>query len=144
MSQEDGKCGAETCEGVIEQSDGWKNRRKRQAKKRKSGFFSLSCFWSFTIEREEMTFTHRLPVGLRGPEQITNLNPRVCLCLSLFSCHIQTCTEPKIFQKTNCVEGLITPPPHVIFVSRSWRAIKTPTPQSSTTFTLPSSPATSG
>lgn len=39
MSQEDSKSGAETCDGVIEQSNGRKNRRKGQAKKRKSCFF---------------------------------------------------------------------------------------------------------
>lgn len=39
MSQEDGKSAAETCDSVIEQSDGRKNRRKGQAKERKLCFF---------------------------------------------------------------------------------------------------------
>lgn len=40
MSQEDSKSGAEIWDGVIEQSDGWKNRRKGKAKEKKK-FFSL-------------------------------------------------------------------------------------------------------
>lgn len=61
--------GAETCDGVIEQRG--KNGRKRKEKKRKlCFFFTLSCFWSFTLQSEEMTFIHQLPVGLRGPWQL--------------------------------------------------------------------------
>lgn len=66
MSQEDGKSAAETCDGVIEQSDGRKNSRKGQAKERKLFFFCLTLcrLWSVTIERQEMTFIHPLPVAL--------------------------------------------------------------------------------
>lgn len=39
MSQEDGRSAAETCDSVIEQSDGRKNRRKGPAKERKSWVF---------------------------------------------------------------------------------------------------------
>lgn len=87
MSQEDSKSGAEACDGVIEQSNGGKNRRKGQAKKRKSGFFHselllvihnrnrgndiytpASC-WPFEIPSSS-PFGH-------------NLNTRSCFCLSL-------------------------------------------------------------
>lgn len=102
MSQEDSKSGAETCDGVIEQSNGGKNRRKGPAKKRKSGFFHselllvihnrnrgnyiytpASC-WPFEIPSSS-PFGH-------------NLNTRSCFCLSLLDWTVPSLTfKPILF-----------------------------------------------
>ncbi len=54
-----------------DRTEGWsKEWEKEEVKKMSDAFFTLSSFWSFTLESEEMAFTHQLPVGIRGHWQL--------------------------------------------------------------------------